>query len=152
MLDLPGDDSVPAPVPLDQPGGEFTCSVEKRSMRSRLDEDSLSQGGSQTVRRDEELRVAEGLERADAEDHLFPSLLRRVDLPVELGRVEHPWLALDSIPVGAQADDLEWTGQDLEQGRMRVQPQGVGLRRPEADTKSGRAPRFDGHLAPPVGR
>ena len=100
----------------------------------------------------EELRVAERLNRADAQDDLLSGLLGGVNLPVELSGIEATGPVLDAIPVRAQPDQLERIAQQRREGGHGFKPEGLGLQRPEADPDPGPAARLDRHPLPAVGK
>ena len=79
----------------------------------------------------EEFWVTERLQRAHAQHNVFGRPLRRLHQPVQLARFEFTRRRLYPIPIGTQADDLEWIHQQLFKGGLQVQTKRCNLRRPK---------------------
>ena len=83
-LDPPGNDRRTAAVPLDDTDEKRGTSLQQPPVLIRPDQGAFAQRRTELVRRHEELRVAEVLDRADAQDDLLARPLRGIELPVEL--------------------------------------------------------------------
>src|SRR5438046_2596597 len=100
----------------------------------------------------EELGIAERLQGADAQDDLLASVLGSVDLPVELVGDEATRRRLETVPVGAQADQLEWILEQSFERSRGVESERIDLPWTKADPEEGRGPGLHGHAAPTVGQ
>jgi hypothetical protein len=152
VLNLPRHDRLAVAVSLHDAHRECRARIEQRRVSRGLDQLALAQRFGQMVAGNEELRVAERLDRADAHDDLLSGLLGGVNLPVEVSGVEAAGPVLDAIPVGTQPDQLERVAQQRRQGGHRIKPEGLGLQWPEADPDPGPAARLDRDPLPAVGK
>ncbi len=92
VLDLPCHHRRSLPVAGDDTGDLSQCGIEKAGMRGAADQLPLRQRSAQLMRRHEAFGITECLDRADADDELLAGALRRVNLPVELERIERAGL------------------------------------------------------------
>src|SRR6266700_2864423 len=95
------------------------------------------------VPRNEELGVAKGLQRTDAQHDLLACACGGLDLPVELPRVEFSRSRFDAIPIRAESDHLKLIGQQLFERGARLESEHGNLRRTEADAECSRVAPFD---------
>src|SRR5262245_7248225 len=98
--------------------------------------------------RNEQLGVAEVLDRADRKHDLLARALCRLDLPVEVVRVKLARSRLDPVPVRAESDHLERQLEQFVQRRPWFEAERLGLQRPEADAQHGLASRADRQRLP----
>src|SRR5258708_15152208 len=117
--------------------------AEQRAFRQRL---------WKVVRWDEELRVAEVLDRADSDDHLLAGAFGALDLPIKVRWIEHIGRRLHPGPERREADHLEGMLEQRRQGRARVQSEALRLERAEADANASRAAPFHWNGAPASGQ
>ena len=151
VLHLPRDNARPGLVAIDHACDELRRCREKRRVVGGSDACALAQRIGQTVVGYEELRVAEGLERADAQHNLFAGALGGVDLPIEIASVEDSGSRLDAVPIRPQPDEVERMRQQACQRRSRVEAERVDLRWAEADAQASRAPRLHRQRTPSIG-
>ncbi len=91
------------------------------------------------VGRRKELGIAEGLQRADAQDDLFASRFSSIDLPIQLTGQEFSRSRFDLVPIGPQADELKRIPKQCLQRGAWIQAKGSRLERAEADPQEGGA-------------
>src|SRR5262245_23645985 len=104
------------------------------------------------MRWDEVLGIAEGLDRPEAQDDALAGALRRVELPVQLRRIEDARHRLDPVPVRSQAYQIERIRQQPGEGPPGVEAEVLALPGPEADSQPGTAAATHRHLPPPPAR
>ena len=86
VLNLPRYDRPAVAVPFRDARRECRARLEQRRVSRGFDQRTLAQRFGQMVAGNEEFRVAERLNRADAQDDLLSCLLGGVNLAVELSR------------------------------------------------------------------
>ena len=137
-------------VPFHDARREGRPRAKQRRVIRGLYQGALAQWSGQMVAGNEELRIAERLDRADAQDDLLSCLLGRVNLrssspvPKRPGRPRYG--SSRRLP-----DQLERVGQEHVQGGHRVKPEGLGLQRPETDPDARPTARLDRQLLPVAG-
>src|SRR5258708_7605754 len=116
-----------------QPPHELDRGREEPRMRRLADQRAFRQRLWKVVGWDEELRVAEVLDRADSDDHLLAGAFGALDLPIKVRWIEHIGRRLHPGPERREADHLEGMLEQRRQGRARVQSEALRLERAEAD-------------------
>ncbi len=104
VLDLPCHNRRSLFVAVDNAGDLRQRGIQKAGMRVAADELTLGQRNVQVMRRHKAFGITECLDRANADDELLAGALRRVNLPVELERIERASPRFETAPVRSDPD------------------------------------------------
>src|SRR6185295_17336641 len=99
------------------------------------DQGVFRQWAVETIPRHEELWITEALERTNAKDDLLSGSLGGFNLTIKLSRVEYSRRQIETIPVGAEANDLKGIGEQFLEGRSWIQAKSINLWGTEADAQ-----------------
>src|SRR5260370_15320007 len=148
MFQLPRNDRSAISVSLDNLPDESRRRGQKSGMGGGPRHRTFREWPVKPMLRHKEFRIAEVLDRANGQDHLLPGTFSCFKLLVELSSVELAGTCFDSVPVGAEANQIKRVCQQGTQRRLRVEAECLDLPGPKADPEQGLTAGLDRQLLP----